>query len=69
MASKNTEIKKEQLGKARKDKEERMKLYLEEVKEIDKKHKLAFHPIMRTLEDGSIVPRMVVVDLIEDNNK
>jgi hypothetical protein len=69
MASKNTEIRMEEVEKMKKEKQERTKAYLEDIRAVDEKHRMAFHPIIRTLEDGSIVPRMVVVDLVETNEK
>lgn len=64
MASKNTEREKEKQDEITKE-------YLEAIKEVDSKYKRAFHPIIATLKDGSIVPRMIVVTLeeVEVNKK
>lgn len=69
MASKNTETKKLTEEKIREQKDKELKEYLEESRAVDMKHRKAFHPIIQHLKDGSIVPRMVVVDLVEDNKE
>lgn len=58
MASKNTEAK-------QKEQELKVKAYLEDIKKVDRKHGLAFRPIIRQQEDGGLLPKMVVVEFSE----
>lgn len=62
MASKNTERENEK-------KQASINSYLEDIRAVDAKHKKAFVPIIQHLQDGSIVPRMTVVDVPEVKSK
>lgn len=59
---------KEQIKKEMKQNQDReeAKKYLEEIKALDTKYKLTFQPIIKHLQDGSIVPSMQIVRLPEE---
>lgn len=58
-------IKKKLEESANQDKQEAINKYIEAIRVVDKEHKKAFVPIIQHLQDGSIVPRMTVVDVPE----